>query len=49
MINKSEREQDMMRFQNAIAPQIWLDCFDTPPDILLVKQEHLCYLFIDSL
>ena len=34
MINKTERERDMMRFQNAIATQIWLDWFDTPPDII---------------
>ena len=34
MIDKSERERDMMGFQNAIATQIWLDSFDTPPDII---------------
>ena len=34
MIDKSEGKRDMMRFQNAIATQIWLDCFDTPPDII---------------
>ena len=34
LIDKSERERDMMRFQRAIATQIWLDCFDTPPDII---------------
>ena len=31
MIDKSEWERDMMRFQNAIATQIRLDCFDTLP------------------
>ena len=34
LIGKSERERDMMRFQSAIATQIWLDCFDTPPNII---------------
>ena len=34
LIYKSEWEWDMMRFQSAIAAQIWLDCFDTPPDII---------------
>ena len=30
LIDKSERQRDMMKFQSAIATQIWLDCFDTP-------------------
>ena len=34
LIDKSEQERDMMRFQNAIVTQIWLDGFDTPPDII---------------
>ena len=34
LIDKSERERDMIRFQSAIATRIWLDCFDTPPDII---------------
>ena len=34
LIDKSERVRDMMRFQRAIAMQIWLDCFDTPSDII---------------
>ena len=34
LIDKSERERDMMGFQSAIATQIWLDCFDTTPDII---------------
>ena len=34
LIDKSEREQDMMRFQSAIATPVWLDCFDTPPYII---------------
>ena len=34
LIDKSEQEWDMMRFQSAIATRIWLDCFDTPPDII---------------
>ena len=34
LINKSEQERDMMRFQSAKETQIWLDCFDTPPDII---------------
>ena len=34
MIDKSEWERDMMVFQNAIAARIWLDCFDTPPNII---------------
>ena len=33
LIDKSERVRDM-RFQSAIATQIWLDCFDTPSDII---------------
>ena len=34
LIDKSEWERDMMRFQSTIATQIWLDCFDTPLDII---------------
>ena len=33
LIDKSERERDMIRFQSAIATRIWLDSFDTPLDI----------------
>ena len=34
LINKTEWERDMMRFKSAIATQIRLDCFDTPPNII---------------
>ena len=35
LIDKSEQERDgMIRFQSAIATRIWLDCFDTPLDII---------------
>ena len=34
LIDKAERERNMIRFQSAIATQIWLDCSDTPPDII---------------
>ena len=46
LIDKSERERDMMRFQSAIATQIYVM---THLPILLVKQEHLSYLFIDRM
>ena len=34
LIDILERVRDMMRFQSAIATRIWLDCFDTPSDII---------------